>query len=342
MQVGRFARFAWAVLAWNVGVILWGAYVRASGSGAGCGSHWPMCNGEVVPRAPSAQTLVEWTHRATSGVALALVLALAVLGHVLHRPDPRPAVADRHRAIRRAGWLSLAFIVSEALVGAGLVLFDLVAHNASAKRAVSMAVHLNNTMILLACLAATAWFASGGRPLAVRARRKVAWIVGAVTLSLLLLSTTGAVAALGDTLFPARSLAEGLREDLSPTAHFLVRLRALHPLLAVITGLVVVVAGATVRALRAESRGVQNLSRALTALFVLQRALGLVTLSLRAPAWMQLVHLLSADAVWIVFVLLGLAALGEANTERVSASPVHDLGSASSARPARSQSLSGW
>jgi heme A synthase len=341
MQVGRFARFAWAVLAWNVGVILWGAYVRASGSGAGCGSLWPMCNGEVVPRAPSTQTLVEWTHRATSGVALALVLALAVLGHALHRSDPRPAVSDRHRSVRRAGWLSLAFILSEALVGAGLVLFDLVAHNASAKRALSMAVHLNNTMTLLACLVATAWFASGGHPLAVRAHAKVAWIVGAGALSLLLLSTTGAVAALGDTLFPSRSLAEGLREDLSPTAHFLVRLRALHPLLAVITGLVVVVLGAAIRALRGESRAVQNLSRALTALFFLQLALGLVNLSLRAPAWMQLVHLLSADAVWIVFVLLGLAALGEAR-EPWSYRSVEEDGGASSARPARSQSASGW
>jgi len=72
----NFTRYAWSVLGWNIAVVLWGAYVRASGSGAGCGNHWPLCNGEVVPHAPQVQTLIEFTHRAMSGIAFVAVAAL--------------------------------------------------------------------------------------------------------------------------------------------------------------------------------------------------------------------------------------------------------------------------
>src|SRR5215471_14879131 len=70
--------FAWFTLAYNVAVVLWGAFVRATGSGAGCGSHWPLCNGELLPLTSQAQTLIEFTHRATSGLSLALVITLLI------------------------------------------------------------------------------------------------------------------------------------------------------------------------------------------------------------------------------------------------------------------------
>jgi len=122
----RLHRFAWVVLGWNLAVILWGAFVRASGSGAGCGAHWPLCNGEVLPRAPALATMVEFTHRATSGVALLLVLAL-VLWVFRSRPAGHPA--------RRAAAMAGALILTEAAVGAGLVLFRLVAQDESVARA---------------------------------------------------------------------------------------------------------------------------------------------------------------------------------------------------------------
>ena len=68
--MSRFAKYSWIVLVYNLVVILWGAYVRATGSGAGCGSHWPLCNGEVIPRAPEVETLVEFTHRLSSGLGI--------------------------------------------------------------------------------------------------------------------------------------------------------------------------------------------------------------------------------------------------------------------------------
>ena len=134
------------MLAWNVAVILWGAYVRATGSGAGCGAHWPLCNGEVVPRAPDTATLIEFSHRVTSGLALVLVFVLAVW---IWR-----TMAAGHPA-RRAAIASLVFIVIEALLGAGLVLFRLVANDESLARAMVMPLHLANTMVLLLCLTLT-------------------------------------------------------------------------------------------------------------------------------------------------------------------------------------------
>src|ERR1044071_4013704 len=118
----RFARYAWGVLAYNVAVVLWGAYVRATGSGAGCGNHWPLCNGEVTPHSPAIATLIEFTHRATSGISLALVGLLVVWAF---RAYPR-----RHR-VRLGAALSLVFLLTEALIGAALVLLEHVAKNTS-------------------------------------------------------------------------------------------------------------------------------------------------------------------------------------------------------------------
>jgi len=60
MKLQPFAKAAWGVLAYSILVILWGAYVRISFSGDGCGDHWPLCHGEVIPTAPSVKTLIEF------------------------------------------------------------------------------------------------------------------------------------------------------------------------------------------------------------------------------------------------------------------------------------------
>jgi len=313
----RLARFAWLVLACNLGVIVWGAYVRATGSGAGCGSHWPLCNGAILPRSAGAATLIEYSHRLTSGIALLLVVALVAW---VWR-------ACRHGHPARTGAaLSLFFMLTEAAVGAGLVLFELVADNASTARALFMAVHLLNTFVLLAWLALTAWWLSGGgRPIR-RGHGRTLAAVAAGCAALLLVGSSGAVAALGDTLFPSSSLAEALRADVSVTSHALIRLRVLHPVLAV--GAALLIVGLAPRVARAgrpwsaghgaheggrDARprlpGAPALSRAVVWLTIAQLGLGLLNVVLLAPVWMQLVHLLVADAIWIGFVLLGAAAI---------------------------------
>ena len=304
----RLARLAWLVLGWNLAVIAWGAYVRASGSGAGCGAHWPLCNGEMLPRAPAIETLIEYTHRLTSGVALLAVLFLAF--RVFRgKPKPHPA--------RRAALASVVFILSEAAVGAGLVLFRLVADNESVARALFMAVHLMNTFVLLACLTLTAHFcAADARP---RSSGRRAWPFAFAAVALLLVGTSGAIAALGDTLYPARSLLGGLAADLSPTAHLLVRLRVAHPLLAVFGALGVGVAAASVLRTHADAP-LRRAAWRIVGLVLLQLVVGLANVLLLAPVWIQLVHLLLADLVWIALVLMSARAL--------SASPAQDQATA--------------
>ncbi|HWB84051.1 MAG TPA: COX15/CtaA family protein [Bryobacteraceae bacterium] len=293
-----FARYAWGVLGFNLLVVLWGALVRATGSGAGCGNHWPLCNGEVTPSFSAIATVIEFTHRVMSGIDLVLV---AVLVWWAFRAYPRGSV------VRLGAVLSAIFLVTEALIGAALVLFQWVAQNASVARAYSLSGHLINTLTLLACLVLTAWWASGGeRP---RIAGTKAWICGAALAGMMLLGVSGAIAALGDTLFPVTSLAAGLREDLSSSVNLFVRLRVLHPVIAVLVAafLLFVVLPMGVRS----GGRTRRFGWALAALLVAQLGAGVANVLLLAPVWMQLVHLLLADLVWLCLVLLSSSALAE-------------------------------
>lgn len=289
-------RFAWLVLGFNLLVILWGAYVRASGSGAGCGSHWPLCNGAVVPRAPTTATLIELTHRVTSGLALLLVVGLFAWARLV-RPAGHPA--------RTAAGFALGFMIGEALLGAGLVLLALVATDASVRRVIALALHLLNTFLLVGSLGVTA-FLAGPRAAPWRPGRAIPWLLAPALVGTLLIGITGAMTALGDTLFPARDLAAGLAQDQSPTAHFLLRLRVIHPALALLTSLYLAVA-VGVLATQPIASSVRWLARLSLFLFVMQVGAGLANLFLLAPIYMQLVHLLLADCVWLALVLLTVA-----------------------------------
>jgi len=297
----RFARFAWGSLVWLVLVVLWGAYVRATGSGAGCGAHWPLCNGEVVPRSPSAETLVEYSHRLTSGLLLLAMVGLVVGARRVYPP--------RHR-VRRAAVVSLVLAIVEALIGAGLVLFELVAGDQSMARGYSMAAHLVNTFLFMAAVALTAWWGSGQPPLRPGRWPRVAGIAAVGLGALLLVGMTGAIAALGDTLFPARSLGEGLRQDLDPTAHVFLRLRMAHPVVAVSAAAWLLMAAWLVERLRDEPR-VRIAGRALSGLVLAQVVIGFLNLFLLAPVAMQLVHLLVADLVWLATLFWAATALAE-------------------------------
>ena len=214
-------KFAWAVLAWNIPVILWGAYVRASFSGDGCGAHWPFCNGQVIPQNMAAPMAIEFTHRAMTSVDSIAVIGLCVWAFLAF---------PKRSAVRLFSILSLVFLCIEALLGAGLVLFRFVAHDRSAGRAVYLSAHLTNTLLLLAALTITAWLANTNIEriewTKVTARL---WTAAAVFLAV---SVSGAIAALGDMLFPAASVASGMRQDFSSAASALLRLRTVHPLIA--------------------------------------------------------------------------------------------------------------
>lgn len=296
----RFGRYAWGVVAYNILVILWGAFVRATGSGAGCGDHWPDCNGEVIPWDASTETMIEFTHRATSGLALISTVVLLVWAF---RAWPR-----RHR-VRRAAAASMGFMLMEAAVGAGLVLLQLVAQNDSVARAWVMGVHLVNTFLLMGALTLTAWWGRGAPGRSGPLPRLVTGFLGVGVGLTLVLGASGGVTALGDTLFPVGTLVEGIQQDLSPTAHFLIKLRVLHPLFAVLTACWLVVAAAVTAGQRPAPM-VRRAAGLLVAGLLAQITVGVVNLLLLAPTWLQLVHLLLADLVWMALVLLCAAALG--------------------------------
>lgn len=300
MNPRRFRRFAWGVLGYNLLVVVWGAFVRATGSGAGCGSHWPLCNGEVIPRPERIETVIEFAHRLSSGLDGLLVLGLAVWAF---------RVFSRRHPVRRAAVGSLVFLVVEALIGAGLVRYELVADDASMTRALVIGAHLVNTFLLFAALALVAHFAgrerAGAEPSA-GAGTPALLALAAGFLALIVVGASGAVAALGDTLFPAGSLREGLAQDLSPTAHLLVRLRVLHPVLAAVAALALPAAAGWL-ARRRPALAVA--ARRVVVLIALQVVAGFVNLALAAPLGLQLVHLLLADLVWIAWVLLAAGAV---------------------------------
>jgi heme A synthase len=301
----RFARYSWLTLAFNVLVVLWGAIVRATGSGAGCGSHWPLCNGVVVPQLTRIHTVIEFSHRLTSGVALLLVVGLAAGAFRL---------LPRGHAARTAAVWSMIFMLGEAALGAVLVHFQLVADNPSMNRAAVMAAHLVNTFLLLAALTLTAHFVSGGARFRIRGRGGWGAGFGLGLLGLLVSGVSGATAALGDTLFPSATLAEALRQDLSPAAHLLIRLRIFHPGIAIVSGLFALYLAMTLlkRRLGPETRRFAGWTAALVFTQIL---VGTVNVLLLAPVWMQVIHLLLADLLWIVFVRLGASALAAVDGE---------------------------
>ena len=286
MSNPRFpARFAWGVLLYNVLVILWGAFVRASGSGAGCGSHWPTCNGVVLPQSPTVHTIIELTHRTTSGLALLAIVAMLVI---------TLRTTGRGHPARAMAWLSLLFVALEAGIGAGLVLFEWVAGDKSLARGFVMGAHLINTFLLLGALTLTAWYLRGEPRRRLPGGALGALFVGS-TLGVFLAGASGGIAALGDTLFPSTSLAHGLAQDASATSHVFLKLRVLHPFLAAST--------AALLLWSARLAG-GRFARILVALVLAQVAVGILDVLLLAPIPLQLVHLFLADAAWVAFVLL--------------------------------------
>lgn len=283
----------------TVFVILWGAMVRATGSGAGCGEHWPLCNGEVVPLARGTKTLIEYLHRITSGIDFLVVVgSFFILKKQLKQASPRLITANR---------VALASMIVEAGLGAVLVKLGLVEQNQSVLRASVIMLHLINTMVLVAALTMlhfrnSLWLDSAfARPL----RSGSSWVMLFITMAT---AATGALAALGDTLFPATTLLAGLEHDFADGAHFLIRLRILHPFAAVFLCFFCFFdatwSTAITPRLQATLRTKAGQFKILFISLVLaQTMLGVVNLALLAPVYMQVLHLGVANLLWIVMVI---------------------------------------
>jgi cytochrome c oxidase assembly protein subunit 15 len=300
----RVRQLAWTALVFNVIVILGGALVRATGSGAGCGASWPTCEGQIIPSELDRATAIEFAHRSLSGIALILVLALFVM---VRRHVPVDG-GEQARQLRLASVWSVVTIIGEALIGAGIVLFEWVADDSSVARTVAVPLHLVNTLLLLASLALVVSLSSWGRPIRWSGTRQNRTVAAGLLL-MVLVAASGATAALADTLFPAESLAEGFSADFDSESSFLTRLRTLHPVIAVLSGLLLV----RIVSHRPSDAGPRAdvFARAVVAIVAVQIAAGVLNVVLLVPTWMQLVHLALADALWVAYVWYAGEALAE-------------------------------
>jgi heme a synthase len=295
---GALARRWFVFLGLTVVVAVFGTVVRVTGSGAGCGQHWPTCHGEIAHLPASVETAIELTHRVTSGL-----LGIFCLVFVF---QTWRATRAGHLG-RRAAALTLFFLVVEGLLGRALVVLSLVGDNASSMRAFVMGLHLINTSLLLTANLVTAWsmtrvgsMARANGPHFTMAAKRA--LLGA--LILLVISAAGAVTALGDTLYPvAEEATRGavFLETVDPNAHFLERLRGFHPVLAVLgTSFLLYVAADAADA---------RLRLLLVTLLVVQVGLGVLNVALGAPGYMQVVHLTAATLLWVAWSQLAIDGL---------------------------------
>jgi heme a synthase len=288
-------RFAWGVLVYFIAVILWGTLVRATGAGAGCGNHWPLCNGTIIQHSASVNTMIEFTHRLTSGLSFFAVVGLLVWTF---------AGTVRGHLARAAVVASVAFTLIEATLGALLVKLGLTAQSQSPLRPAYLALHLTNTLLLVAALTLTAHLLNRRKGYLRGHVRLVAPFGAAATVVVVMMvGVTGSLAALGDTLFPATSLGLALAQDFSATGGWLARWRWTHPTVAFLAGtmLVWLLVRSARRTPEWDNRG---LSALVLLLLAAVYALGLADVLLLAPLWVQVAHLLAADSLWAALVVL--------------------------------------
>jgi cytochrome c oxidase assembly protein subunit 15 len=292
-------RFAWFAVLYNMVVIIWGAFVRASGSGAGCGNHWPLCNGQVIPVSPGFHTVIEFTHRMMTGGSTFIVLALLVWTF-------RSTV--KGRAARWFAVASTLLLLNEALLGALLVKLGYVTGNQSPGRMVLLSIHLGNTLLLMAALTLTARFvATEQRWAGLHRAKDFGWAVAGLAATIGV-GVSGSMAALGDTLFPAASLRAAYAQDFAANSPWLLRLRLIHPISALVAAIFVIWLVRRSRQSVYSNQG-RRLAHVVLLLLCLQFALGVADVLLLAPAWMQLLHLLEADLYWVTLVLLAAEAV---------------------------------
>lgn len=288
-------RFAWGVLAYFVAVILWGALTRATGSGDGCGNHWPLCNGTVVQHSPRIDTIIEFTHRITSGISFFSVVGLMIWTF---------ASTVRGHLARASSVAAVIFTLIEAVLGALLVKLGLTAQSQSPLRPPYLALHFANTLLLVAALTMAAHMLSrreGYQRSSIRIVSPTGAIAGLFVV--LIVGVTGSLAALGDTLFPATSLSAALAQDFSSSSAWLLRWRWTHPTLAFLACifLIWILVRAAQQSTHWDNRG---LSALVLVLLAAQYILGVMDVVWLAPLWLQMAHLLGADALWIALVVL--------------------------------------
>lgn len=293
--MNKFSKLAWFNLMWTVLVILWGAVVRATNSGAGCGKFWPLCGQSLIPTFDVFHTYIEFAHRVMSGILLVSIFIMLVSGWKLYKDDkPR----------RTLNTLVFVFVIIESLLGAGLVLLGLVEDNDSILRIFAVSLHLLNTFILVALTALNAYYSSDPKASLTKLNAKKAFKMGLFLI--LVIGISGAVTSLADTLFPPSTFTETMNEWIDPTAHLLQRLRPYHPFFAVAFGLAII--AYLDHFFKPTSQRGEKLRFWIKVLIFVQFGLGMLNIVLHVPLYMQITHLLFAELIWINAIFLAFTA----------------------------------
>ena len=267
--------------------ILAGAFVRATGSGDGCGSTWPTCKGKIIPQLSDPSEVIEFSHRSISGILLIVTLIIFIKSRNM----------SKGTLVRTTVNFLTFFVVFEAAIGAVIVLYEWVGLNSSLPRIIAVPIHLVNTFGLLACYAVLyKVLLNNFKNIKQLWDRRFVFVAFLFLLS----GATGSITALADVLFPSASFYEGLMEDFDRNSELLTRLRILHPIVA--TGLSV--------ALIIESRKIQKDYKIdvkfLQLLVIVAVTLGVLNVLSNIVLLLSIFHLAIADLLWITYIYVSM------------------------------------
>ena len=281
MKVESYAK---AGLLLSIASILAGAFVRATGSGDGCGATWPTCKGKIIPALSDTSELIEFSHRSVSGVLLVVTLIIFAKTRKFQKDSLVRIVTN---------YLTF-FVIFEALIGAVIVIFEWVGLNSSLPRIIAVPIHLVNTFGLLGSYAILYKILKDDLQNIKNMFNKNFLLIS----SLFLLSgATGSITALADVLFPSASFVEGFLADFDRTSEVLTRLRILHPIISSILSIVLYVYATGIRKK-------YNVSvKPLQTLILIAVFLGVINVLSNIVLPLSILHLAIADFLWISYIL---------------------------------------
>ena len=299
----RISILSWTTLWLTVAVVIGGALVRATDSGAGCGESWPICGGQIIPEIGNYHTAIEISHRLMTGL---LGMVLVTLFLLVRRQY------DKTHRLRRAVFAAGVLLIIESLLGASLVIFGWVEFDASIARLIVVPIHLVNTFLLVAAMVLVAFFAGGGRGFRVDLSKTLDKVIAACLGIVLVIGATGALNALADTLIKSDALRPAAGDEVQVTEAVLRQIRTIHPFVAIIGGLALYM---LVRFLTAGAgKRVRLLGVGVQGIIWVQFIVGLLNIALNVPLEIQLIHLFVADVLWILVVLISFHLLADRNT----------------------------
>ena len=284
MKVKPYAK---AGLLLSILSILAGAFVRATGSGDGCGATWPTCKGKIIPGLSDTSELIEFSHRSVSGVLLIVTLIIFI----------KTRKFQKDSLVRTVTNYLTFFVIFEALIGAVIVIFEWVGLNSSLPRIIAVPIHLVNTFGLLGCYAILYKILYENIEEITSMFNKNFIFIS----SLFLLSgATGSIAALADVLFPSASFIEGFLADFDRTSEVLTRLRILHPIVS--SALSIVLYVYSIRINKKYNIRVKPLQ---TLIFVAV-FLGFLNVLSNIILPLSILHLAIADFLWISYIYVSI------------------------------------